>query len=69
MQKRLQSSAALGVRVGFKLFRHQSSYHSGDEMMLIGKSGDGQAMHFGPFGQAGPIDVRGDVSLADLGEG
>ena len=68
MKQGLQGAAGRGIRVAAELFRHQRSHDSGREVVLIGKPGDGQAMRLRAFGQAGPIDVRGNIGLADFGE-
>ncbi len=68
MQQRLQGPASPGVRVDVKLFRHQRGHDSGGEVVLIGESGDGQTLRLRALGQAGPIDVRGDIGVANLGK-
>ena len=68
MQQRLQGPAGPSFGVDPKLFCHQFRNDPGYEVVLIGKRGHGQAIRFGPLGQARPIDVGGNVGLANAGE-
>ena len=68
MQQRLQGPSSPRFRADVKLFRQQSRNDSGQEVVLIGKSGHGEAIRFRPLGQARPIDVGGNVGLANAVE-
>ena len=68
MKERLQGPAGPGIRVGVKFLLHQSSHDSSREVVLIGKSGEGEAMPLCAQGDARPIDVRRNIDNADAGK-
>ena len=68
MQQGLQGAARFRIRGRTEFATCITGEQAGDEMMLIREASDAQALGFRALGDAGPIDMRGDIGVADFCE-
>ena len=66
MHERMERAARLRVGCAFEFAPDRAGEKAGDEMMLVGESGDCETVCFTRVRRDSPIDMRCDIAAARL---